>query len=89
MDRSRSRSTSSGTQRPDRTGPLNTNDNILLEFGAFKCIKHTVESGFKIIPGDIVKIEIKANVHDIALKPVVQMIVYKVGGNIAHPLQMD
>ena len=33
--------------------------------------------------------EVQADMNDVAMKPVMQMVIGKEGGNITHPFQMD
>lgn len=51
--------------------------------------KHVIQSVLIIIVEAIIKVEVQADMNDVALKPAVQMVVGKEGGNVAHPFQMD
>ena len=63
--------------------------NILFQL-ILKCIKHSIESSFEIVWGNLlVKVKVKINMKKISLKPVMEVMVRDKRGCTMHPLQTN
>jgi hypothetical protein len=60
--------------------------NILFQ-ATFECVKHSIESSFKIVVGNIIKVKVKVNMNKVSLKPVMEVVVNDERGYATHPLQ--